>query len=282
MLRQELLLGRRPVVHSRDPGHNVLRPSEGEVRLSTGFAYVMSTVTPAYAQEASCNVPAQWGDRLYFGPCKIPMRPRMQAGDLIFAVSPSVTSPRRLLFAAEIEERITFREAFERFPELHGPPGPIHVRPVRRTRGFPESDYEFIEGSVHGEKWQADLASRGLDAFFVCRPAAGWRNRWLGSLGPVVDDAVVAVLNQHPVYGSAGLLASHNQGTPRNPIAHGGMYSGLHVEIGAADALLDLVELRMAGVELPGITDTPRLLGGTSGKCTCSRSAEAPAVEPSC
>ncbi len=49
--------------------------------MATGFIYTASTLTKEYVQRAFRNVPTQFGDRLYFGPCKRPMRPRMRPGD---------------------------------------------------------------------------------------------------------------------------------------------------------------------------------------------------------
>jgi hypothetical protein len=107
--------------------------------MAKGFIYVVGTVTPNYEQPAFCNVPTEIDDRLYFGPCKRCMRPRINAGDFIFGVSPSCTAPRRIVFIAEIEEPMTFAEAYDRFPSLRGPEGPIHVRPINGTGAFPQS-----------------------------------------------------------------------------------------------------------------------------------------------
>ena len=239
--------------------------------MSKAFVYIMTTVTSEYDQEENCNVPTQWGDRLYFGPCKIPMRPRMRPGDYIVGVSPSRTTPRKVLYAAEVEEVITFGEAYRRYPKLHGPSGPIHVKPVNRAGSFPESDYEFIEDSVHDKEWRKDLAGRELDRFFICKPAVGWRNRWLGAHGPEVDAAILALLNRSPVFGMQGLLSLQNQGTLRNPIEHAGGHRGLHVEVGPAELLLGLCCLRLEGIQLPKMIDTPRLVGKVTGSCSCSR-----------
>ncbi len=152
--------------------------------MATGFVYVVRTIkTKNYIQKHFCNVPTEWGDRLYFGPCKKMMRPKMRSGDYIFGISPAELSPRRVVFVAQIEERITFKEAYIRFPGLHGPRGPIHVRPIQGTGSFPTSNYEPIPGSMHEDKkkWQRDLATCERDAFFVCSKRDDWQDAgWVG------------------------------------------------------------------------------------------------------
>ena len=84
-------------------------------------------------------------------------------GDYVFGVSPSTTAQRRIVFIAKIAERITFAEAYGRFPKLHGPLGPIHVRPlkVKRNGSFPRSDYAHIKGSMHGGNWTTRRNAEG-------------------------------------------------------------------------------------------------------------------------
>jgi hypothetical protein len=213
--------------------------------MATGFIYVVRTVTPSYTQPAFCNVPTEFDDRLYFGPCKRCMRPRMHAGDFIFGVSPSCTSPRRIVFVAEVEELMSFAEAYHRFPDLHGPPGPIHVRPINGIGAFPQSSYQHIPGSMHPEDWPADLATPDLDRFFVCRQTDGWLGRWLGSSGPVIDNEILAFLNGCSAYGSAGYLGQ-NTGTLSNPIAYGALYTGLHLETPNPEDLADMCRDRIS------------------------------------
>ncbi len=239
--------------------------------MPTGFIYVMTTVTKRYEQEAFCNVPTQWHDRLYFGPCKIPMRPRMDVGDHVFGVSPSHAGTRRILFAAQIAERLTFAQAYERLPDLRGPVGPIHVRPVKKDAPFPRSSYEHIPGAIHSGDWERDLALPQLDAFFMCSPADGWLNRWLGRYGPEIDDDMVAFLRGCPVHGRAGHLADHSDATTENPVAYGGLYQGLHLETGEPARLLSMCADRMRGIELPPLVDSPRLAKYASGGCGCSQ-----------
>src|ERR1700722_12738547 len=147
------------------------------------------------------------------------MRRRMRVDDYVFGVSPSGSS-RRILYCGQIEECLTYRDAHHRFPELRGPKGPIHVCPIKGTDPFPESDYEHIAGSMHQDKWKADLATRELDRFFVFRKCDGWLGRWLGSNGPEVDEEILVVLNTCCVVGAGGKLGM-NAGTLNNPIAHG-------------------------------------------------------------
>jgi hypothetical protein len=40
---------------------------------------------------------------------------------------------------------------------------------------------------MHGMEWEKDLASRDLDAFFVCIHQRGCVGCWLGDIGPKVD-----------------------------------------------------------------------------------------------
>ena len=218
--------------------------------MATGFIYVVKSVNRDYMQRASCNVPTEFGDRLYFGPCKKQMRPRMKTRDFIFGVSPACTSPRRIIFVAEIEDPMTFAEAYLRFPGLQGPEGPIHVRPIPGIGAFPQSSYEHIPGSMHEDDWVDDLATPDLDRFFVCRQRDGFEGRWLGSSGPEIDDEILAFLNTCSVYGRAGYLGQ-NTGTLRNPIAYGGMYTGLHLETPSPEVLTAICRNRISGEDEP-------------------------------
>ena len=227
--------------------------------MATGFIYVVTSVTRQYQQEEFRNVPTEWNDRLFFGPCKKPMRPRMTPGDYVFGVSPSRCGTRRIVFAARIEERIAFAEAFERYPSLHGPPGPIHVRPVLRAAPFPLSAYEHIPDAMHANNWESDLATRNLDAFFVCDRADGWLGRWLGRQGPEIDDELLAFLRTCAVYGQVGRLSSANRGASKTrPVCHGGLCTGLHLETDNPEGLLDLCRVRLAGAPQPATTQPAR------------------------
>jgi hypothetical protein len=220
--------------------------------MAKGFIYVITTVTKDYVQGAFFHVPTEWENRIYFGPCKKTMRPKMWPGYWVFGISPKNGTTRRIVFAAQIEERITFGEAYDRFPDLCGPEGPIHVTPVSRRGRFPESSYQHIPGANHPDNWQTDLATEQLDAFFVCAKGEGWRGRWLGEFGPKIDNEMLTFLKTCSVYGSAGLLGAENRdATLENPIVHRGpkglLFTGLYLETDEAESLLELCAARLPG-----------------------------------
>jgi len=236
--------------------------------MARGFIYVVTTVTRDYVQERFSQVPTKWEGRLYFGPCKKPMRPKMLPGDWVFGLSHSKVPPRRIVFVAELEERITFAEAYDRFPDLRGPEGPIHVRPVDGTGRFPECSYQHIPGASHANDWKADLASQRLDAFFVCSNRAGWRGRWLGKYGPEIDDEILRFLKKCSVHGQASLLSAQNSdATVERPIRHGGLYTGLHLETDHAESLLALCASRIPGMTLLDSVVTPPRRSRAGGDC---------------
>src|SRR5262249_22201406 len=152
----------------------------------------------------------------------------------VFGVSGTQTDPRRIVFAAKIEERITFKEAYDRFPALRGPHGPIHVRPICGAGPFPDSEYEHIPGAQHcgdGGDWKKDLETRARDAFFICAKPDACCGRWLGPDGPALDKEILTFLRTCSVHGSAGRLSEQNtDAEPNHPIAYGGLYKGLHAE----------------------------------------------------
>jgi hypothetical protein len=239
--------------------------------MAKGFIYVITTVTRDYVQGAFFHVPTEWGDRIYFGPCKKPMRPKMQEGHWIFGISPSNGTARRIVFVAQIEERITFGEAYDRFPELHGPAGPIHVRPVSGWGRFPESSYQHIPGANHPNDWKTDLATKELDAFFVCAKRERWRGRWLGQYGPKIDSEILAFLKTCSVHGSAGFLSSQSrEATLENPIAHRGPRGLLfraHLETDEPETLVALCAARIPGALALDRVMTPSRQDGASGEC---------------
>jgi hypothetical protein len=214
--------------------------------MAQGFIYVVKTATRRYEQRHFHNVPTEWNDRLYFGACKVEMRPKMQPGDYIFGISPAGQKPRRIVFIAKIEDRITFAEAYERFPELRGPEGPIHVQPINRSNlFFPCSHYEHIPGATHcGKKWERDLPSRNLDAFFVCSEPNGCCGRWLGASGPTIDEEMLSFLKQCSVHGSRRFSDQNTDATVENPVCYGGLYKGLHLETDEPEVFLDLCSSR--------------------------------------
>lgn len=211
--------------------------------MATGFIYTIPTVDRDYNQPNMVAVPTWHVDRIYFGPCKRSMRPRMQAGDYVFGLSASNTFPKRVLFAARISERIIFAAAFERFPDLRGPDGPIHVRPVKRPElSFPDSHYEHIPGGNHSDTWRADIRTPALDAFFVCDQASTCVGRWLGANGPAVNGELLEFLKSCEVWGRAGQLAEKNvAATEDAPIRHGRLYTGLHLETDRPGELVEVV-----------------------------------------
>jgi len=248
--------------------------------MSTGFVYVVRTAgTKDYIQSQFCNVPTEWGDRLYFGPCKKAMRPKMESGDYVFGISPSKPRPRRILFAAKIEERITFKEAHERFSDLHGPEGPIHVCPIQGTGSFPTSKYKHIPGSMHEKDWQSDLATPEMDAFFVCSERVDWQGRWLGVSGPEIDYEIFSFLKTCSVHGLKGLLSEQNiDADLHHPIRHRGskgfLYAGLHLETNQPETLLKLLGAPMTAK--PSDLDRlplPQPRTGSSVGLGCSKSS---------
>jgi hypothetical protein len=214
--------------------------------MPTGFIYVLSTVTRHYEQTAFCNVPTEWENRLYFGPCKIPMRPKMQSGDFVFGISGSCTNPRRIVFVAKIEERMTFAQAYDRFPDLRGPYGPIHVRPLAssRSKSFPRSEYAAIPGAMHGDRWEADLARRDLDAFFVCAEPDSCVGRWLGASGPVIAGEILEFLKKCSVHGLSIAGTQNEHASESKPIVYrgqkGNLTTGLHAETDKPEVLVEL------------------------------------------
>jgi hypothetical protein len=235
--------------------------------MATGFIYIVKTVKKDYEQKDFSCVPTVLDGRLYFGPCKAPMRPRMQPGDWIFGVSPSGTKPRRIVFGAEIQEVMTFADAYRRFPDLRAPAGPIPVKPSNRLDpSYARAHYEGIPGSSHEDRWEKDLTSAALDRFFVCAAPEGLRNRWWGASGPEVDDEVLALFNRCPVFGESQRGTRLNTGRPTAPIAWRGLTTGLHLETDDPQELLALCGARLAGRSFPAAAQadapaTPRGCG---------------------
>jgi hypothetical protein len=210
---------------------------------ATGFIYVVRSVGPGYQQPSLQQVPTWFDNRIYFGPCKIPMRPRMKEGDYIFGISPSGVGPRRLIFAARIARKLTYGKAYQEFPRLRGPLGPIHVRPTTSPGlGFPHSHYEHIPGANHpGGDWVNDLRTPELDAFFECEPAGPILGRWLGSGGPILSPKILAFLRTCAVYGKTGHLGLNSSATVTAPVRYGHLYTGLHLETSVPRQLLQLI-----------------------------------------
>lgn len=96
------------------------------------FAYIIATVDSRY--RLTGHVPCVEDGKVFFGPCKRPMRPDVKKGDYVLGISGSAaSSPRRVLLWMKVEEAITFMEAWKRgkadrtFRGLRG--GAIHIRP---------------------------------------------------------------------------------------------------------------------------------------------------------
>lgn len=240
--------------------------------MQRGFVYVTRSASRTFAKVDFRSVPTEHKGQLFFGPCKESMRPRVQEGDWIFGVSPSGTSPRRMVFAMQVAERISYSEAYARYPELRGPEGPIHVRPRVAGGAFPHSAYEHIPGSAHHDRWPADIATPQHDAFLVGLPASGWQGRWLGKAGPAIDDEVLELLKRMPVFGQHGLLASGNpDATLSAPICHGRLYTGLHLETDAPAILLTALEQRVGELQ-DAASSHPKRFGRNAGS-PCARVA---------
>jgi len=220
--------------------------------MSTGFIYVVTTLSSAYMQENFHNVPTEWEGCLYFGPCKVPMRRKVRPDDYLFGVSPANLKPRRIVFATRVEEVLSFRDAYENFPQLRGPEGPIHVKPVNREQlSFPENKYEHIPGAMHPKRWKKDIRTSDLDAFFVCCQGGGWFGRWLGEYGPEVDEEILDFFRTCSIYSVVGRLNSHNEyATLANPIVHRGprglLHVGLHLETDNPERLVKLCSIRLS------------------------------------
>jgi hypothetical protein len=248
--------------------------------MSTGFIYTITTLNANYLQKSFSNVPTQHGDRIYFGPCKKVMRPKVRPGDYIFGISPTKPAPRRIVFVGQVEERITFGDAYNRFPGLRGPTGPIHVRPVQRSGAFPYCAYEHIPGAEHEERWAADLASPEMDAFFVCHRNNEGIGQWLGECGPKIDEEIFTFLKTCSVYGKTGFLSTTNSSsTLQNPIAYGQLFTGLHLETNNPELLVDLCRRRLASaastlrqiqIPVPQATSHASLEGGRRPR-SCGR-----------
>lgn len=214
--------------------------------MPTGFIYTVATVESDYSQASPRNIPV-WSaplNRLVFGPCKVPIRRKLRVGDYLFGISPGKTDPRRIVYAARVAERVSYREAYDRWPDLRGPEGPIHIEPAHRPElPYPANAYAFIPASIHADRWLRDLASAELDAFFLCEPAEAILGRWLGPEGPAVKGAVLDFLRECSVHGQTGPLnATNTAATARTPIRHGRLFTGLHLETDRPETLLRLLE----------------------------------------
>lgn len=240
--------------------------------MATGFIYIIKSLDKCYNQQHFRNVPTFFENRLYFGPCKIPMRKNMKPGDYIFGISPARLSPRRIVFLAQIDERITFADAYKRFPPLHGPDGPIHVEPVEPTgnsENYAESHYRHIQGAMHTKKWKADLRTKELDAFFVCKKPDGILGKWLGANGPELNENIMKILQNSSVHGKSGKLCSQNlEATKKNPVRYGDLFTGLHLETAEPENLVNLCRALNPSVS-PTPEDQKQKKTGSPKKRSC-------------
>ena len=226
--------------------------------MATGFIYIITSVNRNYEQKQFCKVPTFLEKRLFFGTCKVAMRRKMMHGDYVFGISHSMKhKPRRVVFATKIAECIRFAEAYRRFPKLRGSDkdsgGPIHVQPISMPGlPFPQCDYEHIPGATHDNRWVKDLATRDLYRFFVGELQDGWFGRWLGQKGPEIDQDIMRVLKTCSVYNKVGseLSRQNHDATQENPIAYRCLNRGLHLETSEPEALIELLNGRMAGIPL--------------------------------
>lgn len=234
--------------------------------MPTGYIYVINTLGRDYQQPLGA-VPCFFEGRIYFGPCKKHMRPKMQVGDYVFGVSSSKSFPRRIVYAGRIQKRMTFAVAYQEFPRLRGSHGPIHVRPSRNPRStFPSSEYEHIPGAIHATDWHADLRSPERDAFFVFEPAANCAGRWLGAAGPAINGAILEFLRQCAVFGARRLSEDNQSATETAPVRYHRLYTGLHLETDRPERLMTLVCAQV----LPVAAGTARSVEATTTKgCVC-------------
>jgi hypothetical protein len=211
--------------------------------MATGFIYVVTTVGKDYEQASFRCAPTNFRGTLYLAACKVPIRRKLKVGDYLFGISPSGTAPRRLVFAARVARKMTFAEAYDQYPDLRGPKGPIHVQPTALPlKSFPDSKYEHIGGAGHADRWRNDLRTPDLDAFFACESAGACVGKWLGAAGPPIQGDLLDFLRGCSVHGNVGELATSNSAASETtPVKHGRLFTGLHLETTRPEKLLDLV-----------------------------------------
>jgi hypothetical protein len=175
------------------------------------FAYIIRTVDSHY-RVTGC-VPWFENGKVFFGPCKKRMRPEVREGDYIMGISGSTAPhPRRVLLWMRVEERLTFRAAWERgdfdptFRKLRGMA--MHIRPRRVTADVPSPDcYEHVHGAPHGGDWKNDVKG-DRDVFLVGDPSS-----WLTSAdGPEVTSELLEVLR--------GGITWKGEATLKNPLTN--------------------------------------------------------------
>jgi hypothetical protein len=158
------------------------------------FAYIIRTVGPGYQLKGA--VPWAAGGRVFFGACKKRMRPNVKPGDYVIGISGSdAGNPRRVLLWMKVDEKLTFKEAYDRgekdnvFRSLRGTA--IHVRPADvplHLAGDPNC-YQHIQGAPHADEWRSDL--KGAREVFL----TGAKGSWVAEAdGPVVTATLVELL----------------------------------------------------------------------------------------
>ena len=162
--------------------------------MAKGFIYVVTTAGKDYEQDPLKHVPYRLENRLYFGPCKKFMRPKMKEGDFVFGVSSARTDPRRMLFTGRIEKSMPSKEAYDAFPKFHD---------SFKDHGWPQFAQE---------------------PFFVFCQGSGYLGKWLGPKGPKIIDGenkeILEFFNTCDAYWSGQNTLGKNNGSDRNPVAY--------------------------------------------------------------
>jgi hypothetical protein len=159
------------------------------------FAYIIASVGPNYKLRGS--VPWVKEGKVFFGPCKRYMRPKVEEGDYIMGISPA-GKQRRVLLWMRVGEKMTFADAYERGKTDRlfrlARRNAIHVRPRRDIEHIPgnPSTYEHIPGATHSKDWPKDIEEKGekRDTFLV-----GDKSSWAAEQGgPLVTQELIEMI----------------------------------------------------------------------------------------
>jgi hypothetical protein len=140
------------------------------------FVYIITSVYAHYHVKKSC-VPWVAEGKVFLGPCKKYMRPKVEEGDYIMGISPAGRE-RRVLLWMRVDKLMTFAEAYERgdtdrlFRLARG--NAIHVRPREvgeHVRRNPDA-YEHIPRAMHPDNWRTDI--RGDRDVFISGANGSW------------------------------------------------------------------------------------------------------------
>lgn len=197
------------------------------------FIYVIRTVGPGYKLKGA--VPWVFVGRVFFGACKKRMRPHVKPGDYVMGISGSDAGhPRRVLLWMKVDERMTFKEAFERgqkeksFHALRGTA--IHVRPLDvegHLAGDPNC-YEHIQGAPHADEWRSDLKGN-RDVFLT-----GGKESWVAEAnGPPVTETLIELLKEGITWRGLATL--------ENPLTENARGKHVHLTGHAADQIISWV-----------------------------------------